>query len=181
VREMTDAMVLELVEKGLVTDQIVLTVGYDIDNLKDKNISLSYRGEVTTDRYGREIPKHAHGTGNIGHYTSSTREILQTVSELYDRIVDPGLLVRRITIAACRLIDEKEAEKHKPYEQMDMFSMMEIKDTCKEEERAKEKKLQAAMIDIKKKFGKNAILKGMNFEDGATAKDRNGQIGGHKA
>jgi DNA polymerase V len=181
VREMTDAMVLELVEKGLVTDQIVLTVGYDIDNLKDKNISSSYRGEVTTDRYGREIPKHAHGTGNIGHYTSSTKEILGAVSELYDRIVNPKLLVRRITVAACRLLDEKEAAKQKPYEQMDIFSMIEEKDTHDEEERAKEKKLQAAMIDIKKKFGKNAILKGMNFEDGATAKDRNGQIGGHKA
>ena len=181
VREMTDAMVLELVEKGLVTDQIVLTVGYDIDNLKDKNISSSYHGEVTTDRYGRDVPKHAHGTGNIGHYTSSTKEILQTVSELYDRIVNPKLLVRRITIAACRLLDEKEAENNKPYEQMDMFSMLEDKDTHEKEERAKEKKLQTAMIDIKKKFGKNAILKGMNFEDGATAKDRNGQIGGHKA
>jgi DNA polymerase V len=181
VREMTDAMVLELVEKRLVTDQIVLTIGYDIDNLKDKNISSSYSGEITKDRYGREIPKHAHGTGNIGHYTSSTKEILGAVSELYDRIVNPKLLVRRITIAACRLIDEKEAEKQKPYEQMDMFSMIEDKDTHEEEERAKEKKLQAAMIDIKKKFGKNAILKGMNFEDGATAKDRNGQIGGHKA
>ena len=181
VREMTDAMVLELVEKGLVTDQIVLTVGYDIDNLKDENISSSYHGEVTTDRYGRDVPKHAHGTGNIGHYTSSTKEILQTVSELYDRIVNPKLLVRRITIAACRLLDEKEAENNKPYEQMDMFSMLEDKDTHEKEERAKEKKLQTAMIDIKKKFGKNAILKGMNFEDGATAKDRNGQIGGHKA
>ena len=181
VREMTDAMVLELVEKKLVTDQIVLTIGYDIDNLKDKNISSSYSGEITKDRYGREIPKHAHGTGNIGHYTSSTKEILGAVSELYDRIVNPKLLVRRITIAACRLIDEKEAEKQKPYEQMDMFSMIEDKDTREEEERAKEKKLQAAMIDIKRKFGKNAILKGMNFEDGATAKDRNGQIGGHKA
>ena len=181
VREMADAMVLELVEKGLVTDQIVLTVGYDIDNLKDKKISSSYKGEVTTDRYGREIPKHAHGTGNIGHYTSSTKEILQAVSELYDLIINPKLLVRRITVSACRVINEKDAEKQQPYEQMDMFSMAEEKDAHEKEERAKEKKLQAAMIDIKKKFGKNAILKGMNFEEGATAKDRNGQIGGHKA
>lgn len=181
VREMADAMVLELVEKGLVTDQIVLTVGYDIDNLRDTGISSSYKGEVTTDRYGREVPKHAHGTGNIGHYTSSTKEILQTVSELYDRIVNPKLLVRRITVSACRVIDEKEAEKNQPYEQMDMFSMVDNKNAQEKEERAREKKLQTAMIDIKKKFGKNAILKGMNFEDGATAKDRNGQIGGHKA
>ena len=181
VREMADAMVLELVEKGLVTDQIVLTVGYDIDNLKDRKISSSYKGEVTTDRYGREVPKHAHGTGNIGHYTSSTKEILEAVSALYDRIINPKLLVRRITVSACRLIDEKEAEKQQPYEQMDIFSMADKKDTREKEERAKEKKLQAAMIDIKKKFGKNAILKGMNFEEGATAKDRNGQIGGHKA
>ena len=181
VREMTDAMVLELVEKRLVTDQIVLTIGYDIDNLKDKNISSFYSGETTKDRYGREIPKHAHGTGNIGHYTSSTKKILQTVSELYDRIINPNLLVRRITIAVCRLISENEAKKQQPYEQMDMFSMIEEKDTHEEEERVREKKLQAAMIDIKKKFGKNAILKGMNFEEGATAKDRNEQIGGHKA
>ena len=134
-----------------------------------------------TDRYGREVPKHAHGTGNIGHYTSSTKEILQAVSELYDRIINPKLLVRRITVSACRVINEKDAEKQQPYEQMDMFSMAEEKDAHEKEERAKEKKLQAAMIDIKKKFGKNAILKGMNFEEGATAKDRNGQIGGHKA
>jgi DNA polymerase V len=181
VREMTDAMVLDLVEKGLVTDQIVLTVGYDIDNLKDKNIRSAYTGELSTDRYGRKIPKHAHGTGNIGYYTSSTKDILRMVSELYDRIINPKLLVRRITVSACRLIDEKEAEKNKPYEQIDMFTMLKEDDTREKEERVKEKKLQTAMIDIKKKFGKNAILKGMNFEDGATAKDRNGKIGGHKA
>ncbi len=181
VREMADMLTLELVEKGLVTDQIVLTVGYDVDNLKNEKIRSSYKGEITTDHYGRSVPKHAHGTWNIGKYTSSTKEILQVTSELYDRIVNPKLLVRRITLAACRVIDEKKAEKERPYEQMDMFSMMDKKNESAEKEREREKKLQTAMIDIKKKYGKNAILKGMNFEEGATAKDRNGQIGGHKA
>ncbi len=183
VREMADLLVLELVEKKLMTDQIVLTIGYDIDNLKDEGRRKKYHGEVTIDRYGREIPKHAHGTGNIGKYSSSTKEILAVVSELYDRIIDPKLLVRRITIAACRVLTEKAANKAQPYEQLDIFSAMNAEEKAESDERAREreKKIQTAVIDIKKKHGKNAIIKGMNLEEGATAKDRNTQIGGHKA
>ena len=183
VREMADLLVLDLVEKRLMTDQIVLTVGYDIDNLKDEGRRKNYRGDVTIDRYGREIPKHAHGTGNIGKYSSSTKEILSVVSELYDRIIDPKLLVRRITIAACRVLPEKEANKAQPYEQLDIFSAMNAEEKAEKDEKARqrEKKIQTVVIDIKKKHGKNAIIKGMNLEEGATAKERNAQIGGHKA
>lgn len=183
VREMADLLVLDLVEKRLMTDQIVLTIGYDIDNLKDEGRRSKYKGEITIDRYGREIPKHAHGTGNIGKYSSSTKEILETVSKLYDRIIDEKLLVRRITIAACRVLPEKDAKKAQPYEQLDIFSAMnfEVKTQSEEEAKAREKKIQTTLIDIKKKHGKNAIIKGMNLEEGATAKERNAQIGGHKA
>ena len=181
VREMTAALVLDLVEKKLVTDQIVLTVGYDIDNLKGER-RAEYTGEIKVDRYGREIPKHAHGTGNLGKHTSSTKEIMKTVCELYDRIIDKNLLVRRINITACRVLGEKEARDAKPYEQIDIFSILDAqKEKESEEELKKEKKIQETLIDIKRKFGKNAILKGMNLEEGATAKDRNSQIGGHKA
>lgn len=184
IREMTDLLVLDIVEKGLVTNQVVLTVGYDIENLTNPAISKLYKGEVTTDHYGRKIPKHAQGTENF-KYTSSTKRIVQAVSELYDRIVNSHLLIRRMNISVNNLIDEKQAaEIPEGGEQMSIF------DDCErlEQERAmekvaleKEKQLQATIIDIKKKFGKNAILKGMNLEEGATAKDRNAQIGGHKA
>lgn len=181
VREMTDALVLDLVEKKLMTDQIVLTIGYDIDNLKGER-KAEYKGEIKIDRYGREIPKHAHGTGNIGKYTSSTKEIMSTVCELYDRIIDKKLLVRRINVTACRVLPEEEAQNPAGGEQLDIFSILdEQKQKENESELKKEKKIQETLIDIKRKFGKNAILKGMNLEDGATAKDRNSQIGGHKA
>jgi len=187
VREMTDFLVLDLVDKKLVTDQIVLTVGYDIDNLTDPKISSRYKGEVTTDHYGRKVPKHAHGTVNLGAYTSSTKKILQAVSELYDRIVDPDLLVRRMYVVANRVISE-DAVEEKP-EEVEQLSMFDTVDYDKrrqeqlEEQKSleREKKIQKTIIDIKKKYGKNAILKGMNFEEGATGKDRNRQIGGHKA
>ena len=186
VHEMTDLLVLDLVDKGLVTDQIVLTVGYDVESLTDPNIGSHYRGEITTDRYGRKIPKHAHGTANIDRYTSSTKLIVSAVLELYDKIVNKKLLVRRINVTANRVISESEA-KSKPThsEQISIFDEdLSIKDQKKALEDSSfdtEKKIQKAMIDIKKKYGKNAILKGMNLEDGATAKDRNRQIGGHKA
>ena len=184
VREMTDAMALDLVDKGLVTDQVVLTVGYDVDNLKGERGRKQYRGEIKTDRYGREIPKHAHGTENLKRYTSSTAELMEAVMTLYDRIVNPNLLVRRITLSACRVLKENEAEKAHPCRQLDIFSMLE--EDCAERAdaqaaREKEKKIQAAMLDIKKKYGKNAILKGTSLEEGATAMERNSQIGGHKA
>lgn len=184
VKEMTDQMVLDLVDKGLVTDQIVLTIGYDIENLSDPKRRKMYKGVVTTDHYGRQIPKHAHGTTNLKRQTSSTQMIMDAVMELYDRIVDKNLLIRRITITANKLIDERFAKQPDAYEQMDLFTdYKELERTRKKEGEAleREKNIQKAMLDIKKKYGKNAILKGMNLLEGATAKDRNEQIGGHKA
>ena len=184
-REMTDLLVLDLVEKGLMTDQIVLTVGYDIENLTNPNIRNRYTGAVTTDHYGRQVPKHAHGTANLGRYSSSTKAILGAVTELYERIVDKNLLVRRINITVCRLKSEDEV-KNQPSasEQLSIFddpAALERERAEEESSLQKEKQMQSAIIDIKKKFGKNAILRGMNLEEGATAKDRNAQIGGHKA
>ena len=184
VREMTDLLVLDLVEKKLVTDQMTLTVGYDIDNLADPGIRSRYKGEVTTDRYGRRIPKHAHGTVNLGRRISSTRIITDAVMELYDRIVNPDLLVRRVTLVANHLMDESEAGKTESYEQLDLFTDYGALAREKEAEEAKlekERKLQEAMLSVKKKYGKNAILKGMNLQEGATTMERNRQIGGHKA
>lgn len=182
VREMADALALDLVEKGLVAERIVLTVGYDIDNLSGKG--SSYDGQITTDHYGRKVPKHAHGTASLGGFSSSTRAILDAADSLYQRIVDPRLLVRRINITADHVIPEIEAKASPSAVQLDLFTdygERERLEAEKQETLKKEKKMQNAIIDIKKKFGKNAILKGMSFEDGATAKDRNSQIGGHKA
>ena len=183
VREMTDLLVLELVDKGLVTDQMVLTIGYDIENLTDPTISAGYRGEVVTDHYGRRIPKHAHGTVNLARKTSSTLRITGAVMELYDQIVNPGLLVRRITLVAARVVPEHMAAEEAPMEQLDLFAEPDSQEKRLAEEAslAREKRRQKAVIGIKKKYGKNAILKGMNLEEGATAMDRNRQIGGHKA
>ena len=184
VKEMTDLMVLDLVDKGLVTDQVVLTVGYDIENLTDPNRSGKYNGDVTIDRYGRKVPKHAHGTTNLKMQTSSTILITDAVIELYDRIVDKNLLIRRINITANRLVDESIAKKEEKYEQLDLFTDYKAKEQEQAEEDAvleRERRMQQTMLTIKKKFGKNAILKGMNLQEGATAKDRNEQIGGHKA
>ena len=183
-REMADLLVLDLVDKGLVTNQIVLTVGYDIDNLRDPELRKQFTGEVKADRYGRQIPKHAHGTANLKQYTSSTRQIVGAVTELFDRIVDPKLLVRRISMAAEHVIQRSEAESKMQFEQMDLFT--DYASLRKEQERekeqlAREEKMQKAVLEIKKRFGKNAILRGMNLEEGATARDRNNQIGGHRA
>ncbi len=179
VKEMTDLLVLDLVEKRLMTDQIVLTVGYDIENISDAGRRRLYKGEVKTDHYGRKVPKHAHGTTNFPKPTSSTRQIMDKVVELYDKIVDENLLVRRITISANRLIEESMLAKQEMYEQLSLFT--DEDETEDKQAIEKEKNLQLAMLDIKKKFGKNAILKGMNLEEHATARDRNAQIGGHKA
>lgn len=184
VKEMTDLLVLDLVDKGLVTDQIVLTVGYDIDNLTDPAIRSKYHGEITTDRYGRATPKHAHGTVNMSAPTSSTKEIMQAVEELYDRIINPDLLVRRINLVADRVISEKDVVEKTAFEQLNLFTdyaALENERVLEQKEREKEKRMQQAVLDIKKKFGKNAVLKGMNFEEGATTRERNSQIGGHKA
>lgn len=176
-REMAEALALELVEKALVTNQVVLTIGYDIDNLTDENIQ--YKGDIVTDFYGRKVPKHAHGTGNIDRYTASSKLIVDATMELFDRIVDKSLLVRRINIAVCKLQREKDV-KDNQVEQLDLFTDYEKKNK-QEENLKKEKRMQEAVLSIKKKYGKNAILKGMNLEEGATAKERNSQIGGHKA
>ena len=179
---MADLLVLDIVEKGLLTDQIVLTIGYDIENLTDENRKRAYKGEITYDHYGRAVPKHAHGTHNLPKHSSSTKEILKAVSELFDKIVNPSLLIRRINIAFCRVMDEESARNARPVEQIDIFSILEDKPSNNEDEFLKrEKKMQLALLDIKGRFGKNAVVRGMNLEEGATAIDRNVQIGGHKA
>ena len=184
VREMTDLLVLDLVDKKLVTDQMVLTVGYDIKSLTNPEIRRKYHGEVTTDRYGRHVPKHAHGTANLSCQTSSTKLIMKAVEELYDRIINPDLLVRRITVVASRVIPEREADQKEVFEQLDLFTDYQALEQEREQEKQeldKEKRIQKAILDIQKKYGKNAVLRGMNFEEGATTRERNGQIGGHKA
>ena len=184
VKEMIDLMALDLVDKGLVTNQIVLTIGYDIENMTDKNRSQSYKGTVTTNYYGKKVPKPAHGTTNLPKQTSSTTLITNAVMELYDKIVNKKLLVRRINIVANKLVDEHSVKNANKYEQLDLFTDYEILKKQREKENAeseREKRMQNTILDIKKKFGKNAILKGMNLQEGATAKDRNNQIGGHKA
>lgn len=184
VREMTDLLVLDLVEKGLTTDQMVLTIGYDRENLSDPEIKKRYKGPVTTDHYGRKVPKHAHGTINLKKQTSSTRLILDAVTQLYDQIVDRDLLVRRVYVTANRVIEESRALQQETFEQMSLFTDYEALEKRKEQEEAeleREKKIQTAMLDIKKKFGKNAVLKGMNLEEGAMTVERNRQIGGHRA
>lgn len=183
VREMTDSLVLDLVEKHLVTDQIVLTIGYDVDNLTNREISKLYKGEITTDRYGREIPKHAHGTINLKKRTSSTKQIMEATMELFDRIINPNLLVRRLNVTANHVVSENKPEEKETFEQLDLFTNYEEKKKEEENLKVKEEKersLQHAVLDIKRKYGKNAILKGMNFEEGGTAIERNHQIGGHK-
>lgn len=184
VREMTDLLVLDLVDKRLVTDQLVLTVGYDIENLTNPKIKKSYHGAITTDHYGRAVPKSAHGSVNLGRQTSSTKVILDAVTELFERIVDKNLLIRRVNITANHVVDEATVQKTDNFEQLDLFTDYVATQAKKEDEEAgfaREKKMQQAMLEIKKKHGKNAILKGINLEEGATTVDRNKQIGGHKA
>lgn len=178
VKEMTELLTLDLVEKNLVTNQIILTIGYDVENITNRNIS--YNGEVTTDRYGRKIPKHAHGTINLDHQTSSTKIIMDATMKLYERIINKNLIVRRINITANNVISVMEAENKKTFEQIDLFTDYHKKDKEQQEEK-KERNLQKAVIDIKNKYGKNAIIKGMNLQDAGTTIDRNNQVGGHKA
>lgn len=186
VKEMTELLTLDLVEKGLVTNQMVLTVGYDIDNLTNSSISKNYKGEITTDRYGRKIPKHAHGTVNIDHKTSSTKIIMEAVMNLYEKIMNKNLLVRRINITANNIVSEKENENNnkKKYEQLNLFINYEEEDKKRAENKKheeSEKNIQKAMLDIKKKYGKNAIIKGMNLQKEGTTIARNNQVGGHRA
>ena len=179
VKEMTELLALELVEKKLVTDQIVLTIGYDVQNLTDSEIRKKYNGEITEDRYGRKVPKHAHGTVNLDYKTSSTKMIMKATMELYDNIINDKLLTRRINITANKVARESEINEIDDFEQIDLFTNYEEIEKKKQKEE-KEKNLQHTMIDIKKKYGKNAILKGMNLVEGGTTIERNGQVGGHK-
>lgn len=184
VQEMTDLLVLDLVDKRLVTDQIMLHVGYDIESLTRPEIAKNYKGPVKTDHYGRKVPKSAHGSVTLERQTSSTQEIMDAVLDLYDSIINPILLVRRINVTAGRIEDETQAQQKEHYEQLSLFAMdmaQTQESEQKQQQAQKEKKLQHAMLDIKKKYGKNAILKGMNLEEGAMTIQRNNQIGGHKA
>ena len=184
IREMTDLLVLDLVDKRLVTDQLTLTVGYDIENLTDAGRKKDYKGEIKVDRYGRKIPRHAHGTVNLDSQTSSTKKITDAVMGLYDRIMDKKLLIRRMYLAANKVVPETAVKQKETFEQLDLFTDYEALEKQRQKEKElleRERKMQQAMLDIKKKFGKNAILKGMNLQEGATAKDRNSRIGGHKA
>lgn len=185
VHEMTDTLALQLVDKGLVTDQVVLTVGYDRENLSTPNKKNTYKGEVTTDHYGRKIPKHAHGTANLDCFTSSGKKIIKAALALYDQIVNPKLLIRRIHLTANHIIPESVSPStNRSLGQMDLFTdykALEKQQKIEEKELQKEKQMQHAILDIQKKYGKNAMLKGMNLEEGAMTKERNKQIGGHKA
>ena len=184
VREMADQLALELVAKRLVTKQLVLMVGYDIENINDKSRRQQYKGEITIDRYGRKIPKHARGTANLERYTSSSRKIVDAVLSLFDRIVDKNLLTRRLNLSAEGVIEEREATQIKSYVQLDLFSDSEAEQEKERKEAQsleRERRQQEMMLEIKKKFGRNAILKGTSLQEGATAKERNNKIGGHKA
>ncbi len=177
VREMADLLALDLVSKKLVTEQLVLTIGYDIDNITD-----DYNGEITIDHYGRAIPKSSHGTINLDYKTSSSKIIIEAMIKLFERIINPKLLVRRVNMCATKLASEEDEISKVRYRQLDLFSSLEEKDNKLDYNREilkEENNLQNAMLKIKKKYGKNAILKGMDLEDGATTMDRNRQIGGH--
>ena len=178
VREMTDLLALDLVDKGLVTDQLTLTVGYDKDNLSDPVRRAAYTGPIVTDPYGRKIPAHAHGTANLSRRTASTKLMIQAMMDLYDRIVNPELLVRRVTLCANHLVPEDTAAEQS-FLQLDFFTGYAAQ-AQEEAELERERRRQLAELSIKRKFGKNAILKGVNFREGATTRDRNRQIGGHQ-
>ena len=178
--EMVDKLVLELVEKGLTTDQIVLMVGYDIENLTDPERRAAYKGVITTDHYGRQVPKHAKGTANMGKHTSSTRLITEKTVELFERIVDKKLLTRRLTITANHLLSESEAQANAGAEQLTLFDDPEDVEK-READEAREKRMQKAVLDIKNRFGPNSIMKGTSYQDAATGIERNRSIGGHKA
>lgn len=182
VQEMADAIALDLVAKHKVTDQLVLTIGYDTESLTNPEIRAKYHGEVHIDHYGRQVPKHAQGTANLKMQTSSSMLIMQAIVELYDRIVNPDLLIRRLTIATNHVVDEDSAKHNADIQQLDLFTDYEElmnKKQLEQQALDKERKIQDARLAIKQRFGKNAILKGLNFEEGATAIDRNAQIGGH--
>lgn len=196
IQEMADAMALDLVSKRLVTDQLVLTVGYDAESLTNPEIRAKYQGEITTNHYGKAVPKHAHGSFSFEKPTSSSRLIMEATAELFDRCVNPDLLVRRLNLTTNHVVSEASvaAQEAVPQRlrvgarsagmQLDLFTDYEALEKQRQEEQEKldkERRMQEAQLKIKQRFGKNAILRGLNFEEGATAKERNEQIGGHKA
>ena len=184
-REMADSLVLDMVDKGLVCDQMVLTVCYDISNVTDESRARGYKGQYTTDYYGRTVPREAHGSKNAGEFTSSGKILTDLIMQLYDENVDRNLLIRRIYVVANHVKPESEADKtEEKYEQLDLFTdyeSLERERAGKKAERDREKRRQQAVLEIRKKYGKNAILKGTNLQEGATAIERNSQVGGHRA
>lgn len=184
VLEMADSVSFDLIEQKVVTDQIVLTIGYDVESLTNEVIRSKYKGKIKRDHYGRNVPVHSHGTINIDRPTSSSRILIDKVAELYDRIVNPNLLIRRLTLSINHLIHENKLNKQKYVVQPDLFSDYEtIRLEQEEQERIliKERHQQEALLHLRKKFGKNVVLRGLNYAEGATQKERNKQIGGHKA
>lgn len=182
IQEMADDVALDLVDKGLVTDQIVLTVGYDVENMTNPEIRAQYHGKVKLNHYGKQVPYHAHGTTNFHRYTSSSRIIIQKVTELYDRIVNPLLLIRRLTLSINRLQREGCLVSPSKAVQLDLFTDYELlrrRKRMEDMELSRERRRQEAILKLRKQFGKNAILTGLNYAEGATQRDRNQQIGGH--
>lgn len=183
VREMANEVALDLVDKHLVTNQIVLTVGYDVENLTNPEIRSQYNGRISTDHYGRQVPYHSHGTANFKRYTSSSRIITEQVAELFRRIANPVLLVRRLSLSINRLMPEGRVERRPATVQLDLFTdyeALERQQRAEEEALVKERRRQEAILKLRKQFGKNSILRGLNYGDGATQRDRNQQIGGHR-
>ena len=184
IREMADQLSMDLVRQGLFTDQVVLDVGYDIESLKDPKIASKYKGPIESDHYGREVPKSVHGSQNLGRHTTSTARIMDAVAAIYDRIVDKSLLVRRFNVAVTHLLYQEEIKKEEVPEQLDLFTdyeKVEKERRAEDAELQREHRMQKALLDIRDKFGKNAIVKGLNMQEGATAMERNKQVGGHKA
>ena len=183
VREMIELLTLDMVRKHFVTDQVVLTIGYDVSNLTNSRISSLYDGEITLDHYGREVPKHSHGTIRLNHKTSSTKIISRELIKLYDRIVNPLLLTRRINISVCNLEQEEKVKHNEVVHQFNLFSNLDVENRNLEIELNQEKEernVQRAILKIKSKYGNNSILKGMNLVEGGTTIERNEQVGGHK-
>ena len=183
-KEMIDNLSLSLVEKGLVADSVTVTVSYDAESLRNPEVMARYKDALHADYYGRQVPHHAHGTARFEHPTSSSQQMIEAVSEVFDRVVDPMLLVRRLNITVNNVVSESQMAFNMASQQLDLFTDYDALRRRNEEEAAtrnRERRMQQALLGIKKKFGKNAILRGLNFEDGATARERNQQIGGHKA
>ncbi len=184
IKEMAENIALELVEKKLMTNQVVLTIGYDVENLKDPFLSGQYDEKISIDRYGRKVPYHAHGTSNIDYFTSSSKLLIETTSSLFKKITNPKLLIRRITLSVNKVLPENEIYKHQDAVQLNLFSDYDFKEMGNKEQKEmqkRERSYQEAIINIRKKFGKNVILSGINFNEGATQRTRNNLIGGHKA